>query len=93
MKIGYPCVNWSIGCTSNKKFRIKSFSEEKFNSTVKNNLECLDKIVDYNIEHDLLFLRISSETIPFASHDICKIDWQNNFKKELEQIGEKVKTK
>ena len=91
MKIGYPCVNWSIGCTSNKKFRIKSFSEEKFNSTVKNNLECLDKIVDYNIEHNLLFLRISSETIPFASHDICKIDWQNNFKKELEQIGKKLK--
>jgi UV DNA damage endonuclease len=90
MKIGYPCVNWSIGCTSNKKFRIKSFSEEKFRSTVKNNLKCLDKIVDYNIEHDLLFLRISSETIPFASHEICNIDWQTDFKNDLEQIGKKL---
>ena len=91
MKIGYPCINRSIGCSSNKKFRLANFSEEKFNETVKNNLNCLDKIIDYNVENDMLFLRISSETIPFASHEVCNLDWKKTFKKELEHIGMKLR--
>ena len=91
MKIGYPCINRSIGCSSNKKFRLANFTEEKFNETVKNNLNCLGKIIDYNIENDMLFLRISSETIPFASHDVCTLDWKKSFKEELENIGMKLR--
>ena len=93
MKIGYPCINRSIGCSSNKKFRLVNFTEEKFNETVTNNLNCLNKIIDYNVEHNMLFLRISSETIPFASHEICNLDWKKRFKNELENIGMKLKEK
>ena len=93
MKIGYPCINRSIGCSSNKKFRLANFTEEKFNETVTNNLNCLNKIIDYNVEHNMLFLRISSETIPFASHEICNLDWKEIFKNELENIGMKLKEK
>ena len=91
MKIGYPCINRSIGCSSNKKFRLANFTEEKFNETVRNNLSCLDKIVDYNVENNMLFLRISSETIPFASHEVCTLDWKKIFKNELKNIGIKLK--
>ena len=91
MKIGYPCVNRSIGCSSNKKFRLASFSVNKFNETVRNNLDCLNQIIDYNIKMDFLFLRISSETIPFASHEICNIDWKVKFGNELKHIGKKLK--
>ena len=91
MKIGYPCINRSIGCSSNKKFRLANFTEEKFNETVRNNLSCLDKIVDYNVENNMLFLRISSETIPFASHEVCTLDWKKIFKNELNNIGIKLK--
>ena len=91
MKIGYPCINRSIGCSSNKKFRLANFTREKFNETVRNNLNCLDKIVDYNVENNMLFLRISSETIPFASHEVCTLDWKKIFKNELNNIGIKLK--
>ena len=91
MRIGYPCINRSIGCSSNKKFRLANFTEEKFNETVRNNLSCLDKIVDYNVENNMLFLRISSETIPFASHEVCTLDWKKIFKNELKNIGIKLK--
>ena len=91
MKIGYPCINRSIGCSSNKKFRLANFTKEKFNETVRNNLNCLDKIVDYNVENNMLFLRISSETIPFASHEVCTLDWKKIFKNELNNIGIKLK--
>ena len=91
MKIGYPCINRSIDCSSNKKFRLANFTREKFNETVRNNLNCLDKIVDYNVENNMLFLRISSETIPFASHEVCTLDWKKIFKNELNNIGIKLK--
>ena len=90
MKIGYPCTNLSIGCYSNKKFRLANFSIDKFVETVKNNLDCLNQIIDYNIENNFLFLRISSETIPFASHEICNIDWKRKFRNELKYIGKKL---
>tara|TARA_B100001750_G_C15369767_1_gene526667 strand:+ start:55 stop:930 length:876 start_codon:yes stop_codon:yes gene_type:complete len=93
MKIGYPCINRSIGCSSNKKFRLANFTEEKFNETVKNNLNCLNQIIDYNVENNMFFLRISSETIPFASHEICNFDWEKTFKIELENIGMKLRKK
>tara|TARA_B110000014_G_scaffold254611_1_gene235393 strand:- start:2586 stop:3482 length:897 start_codon:yes stop_codon:yes gene_type:complete len=91
MKIGYPCINRNVGCSSNKKFRLSNFTEKKFNETIKNNLDCLEKIITYNIENDMLFLRISSETIPFASHEICNLDWKKTFKRELKSIGKKLK--
>ena len=58
---------------------------------MRNNLNCLDKIVDYNVENNMLFLRISSETIPFASHEVCTLDWKKIFKNELNNIGIKLK--
>jgi UV DNA damage endonuclease len=90
MKIGYPCINWTIGCKSNKTFRLKSYTEERLKTTVKNNLECLEKILKYNIKKNILFFRITSDLIPFASHPICTFNWQDFFKKDFLRIGELI---
>lgn len=87
MKIGYPCINLSIGCSSNKTFRIKSYSEERLVKTVKNNLDCLFEILKYNLTHKILFFRITSDLIPFASHPICQFNWQEYFKEKFIQLG------
>ena len=90
MKIGYPCINWTIGCKSNKTFRLKSYTEERLKTTVKNNLECLEKILKYNIKKNILFFRITSDLIPFASHPICRFNWQDFYKKDFLKIGELI---
>lgn len=46
MKVGYPCINWTIGCKGNKTFRLKSYSEEKLKTIIKNNLDCLETILN-----------------------------------------------
>jgi len=91
MKIGYPCINWTIGCKGNKTFRLKSYSEDRLIETVNNNLDCLKKILNYNIKNNFLFFRITSDLIPFASHPICTFNWQDFFKQKFLELGEIIK--
>ena len=91
MKIGYPCINWSLSCRPSKTFRLRSYSAERFQRTVENNLACLDRILNYNIEHGLLFLRITSDLIPFASHPVCTFPWHAHFAAPLRRLGQKIK--
>ena len=87
MRIGYPCINRTIDCTANSTFRLKSYTESRVKQTVKNNLECLRRILQFNLEHKLFFFRISSDLVPFASHPINRFNWQMHFQEEFEEIG------
>jgi UV DNA damage endonuclease len=91
MKIGYPCINTSIGCTANSTFRLRNYSEENMREKINNNLKCLKRILEYNLKNELLFFRISSDLIPFASHPICTFKWEQEFKEEFKDIGEFIK--
>jgi UV DNA damage endonuclease len=87
MRIGYPCINRTIDCTASSTFRLKSYTESRVKQTVKNNLECLRRILQFNLEHKLFFFRISSDLVPFASHPINRFNWQKYFQEDFEEIG------
>lgn len=91
MKLGYPCINTSIGCTANSTFRLASYSRQRFLETVQHNLDCLKKILEWNVEHEFYFFRIGSPLIPFASHPVCKVDWISHFKQQFKRIGSYIK--
>ena len=85
--MGYPCMNRSIGCSSSRSFRLKSYTLDRFIDTVHMNLNCLKKILEFNIDNNLLFFRITSDLIPFASHFICTCEWQTMFGDTFDHIG------
>lgn len=88
MRIGYPCINRTIDCSASSTFRLKSYSETRLKTSVKNNLKCLRKILQFNLAHKLYFFRISSDLVPFASHPISRFNWQKYFQGDFEEIGE-----
>jgi UV DNA damage endonuclease len=91
MKIGYPCINRSIGCTPNRTFRLVSYSEKRIKETIRMNLDCLKKTLEFNVKNNLMFFRIGSPLIPFASHPVCRFDWRKYFKKQFQEIGAYLK--
>ncbi len=87
MKIGYPCINLSLDCRASRTFRLRSYSEERFQETVRSNLDCLARILQFNLKHGLLFFRITSDLVPFASHLIHRFDWRAHFRDQFAEIG------
>ncbi|WP_242927850.1 UV DNA damage repair endonuclease UvsE [Pontibacter vulgaris] len=91
MKIGYPCMNETLDCSSARTFRLASYSEERLIQTVEMNLACLRRILEYNLEHGLLFFRLTSGLVPFASHEINSYNWQEHFKMTFRRLGDFIK--
>jgi UV DNA damage endonuclease len=91
MKIGYPCLNRSIDCTPSRTFRLASYSPERLAATVGLNLECLGRLLGYNREKGLLFFRITSDLVPFASHPVCAFPWHEEFAARFAALGRLIR--
>jgi UV DNA damage endonuclease len=57
---------------------------------IRANLVCLQKTLEYNVKHGLLFFRIASGIVPFASHPVNTFDWQEYYRSKFEDIGEYI---
>ncbi len=90
MRIGYVAQNSSLDCTPSSTFRLASYSADKLRAVISNNLDCLRRILKFNAAHGLLYYRISSDMVPFASHPVCDLDWAAEFGAEFAALGDFV---
>jgi UV DNA damage endonuclease len=91
MRIGYPCINRSLGCSPARTFRLASYNDARLHETIAANLACLHTIISWNAARGLLFFRITSDLVPFASHPVCTCPWQEQFSDEFLVIGDLIR--
>jgi len=76
MKLGYACINETL----KKRFRtcrLKTFREEgveKIKELTLLNLDTTLENIKWNIEHDILLYRLTSDLVPFAT--LPEMDWE-----------------
>lgn len=91
MRFGYACLNLSIPARSNHRCLLKNASPGTLRRLISQNLNGLRAILEYNAARNILLFRISSDVIPFASHPINQVKWEDEFAPELGLLGEIVK--
>jgi len=90
MRIGYPCSNLTLRQSASRTFRLASFSEERLVEIIDANLDALERYLEWNAAHGIGFFRISSGTIPFASHPVMTFDWQAHYAGRFAEIGGQI---
>jgi UV DNA damage endonuclease len=55
--------------------------------TTGSNIACLAEILAWNVRNGILFFRITSDLVPFASHPVCTVTWQEHFHEEFRKLG------
>lgn len=90
-RIGYACINLTTGIPLNRTCRLANASEDKLRELIQSNLSGLKEVLEWNKANNIRLFRISSDTIPFASHPVNKIAWWNDYKHEFDCLGNFIK--
>ena len=90
IRIGYACINTQLPSAS-RTCRLKNATSDRILTLSRQNLNALNRILQWNIAKGILLFRISSDTIPFGSHKINRLLWWDLLKPELRSVGRLIK--
>lgn len=92
MNIGYACLTLGVRGAEMKSCMRKSADESRLALIIKQNLDALENIIEYNIRSGIRLFRISSDIIPFGSNkEVNKLPWQQLFPEQFRRIGLKIR--
>jgi UV DNA damage endonuclease len=91
MNIGFVGDVLSRNIRTSRTFRLASYTPERFRETVAANLRGVREALLFAYQHGIGVYRFSSDIIPFASHPVCTIPWEEEFAAELREIGDIVR--
>ena len=86
-RIGYACVTVGVPGTAHRTCTRRFATEEKLREIIAHNLDALFNQIAYNVAHNILLFRISSDIIPFAGTTVNALDWAALFEEKFKQIG------
>lgn len=86
-RLGYACMRSATKEPTVRTCRLKNASPSRLTELVETNLETLREILEFNAARDIRLFRISSDTIPFASHAEVSFNWRDQFSEKLCDLG------
>lgn len=101
VRLGYVAIALNLPkVTSSSTVTYKTYSsliseEERLNKLKKvtlSNMDDLYKILEYNVENQIHFYRVTSALVPLATHpEVTNWDYRRIFQKDFERIGNFIK--
>ena len=90
MKIGFACMSKEIK-TKYKTFRLCNFSESRLEETVRYNIQETIRTLKHCAYENIHLFRMSSNLVPFASHDVtADVNYMKCIKQDLQYIKQFV---
>lgn len=98
IRLGYACSSNTLletYCHTITYTRWKKLTKEEqyqiWEKLVTENLKNLKKILEYNVENEIYFFRLSPHIIPLATHQDMTFDYITPWKQEWREIGNYIK--
>jgi UV DNA damage endonuclease len=86
MRVGYACVNTQLP-SSSRTLRLANLTDARLRELIAANLDALESILQWNLEHDIRVFRLTSNLIPFGSHAANALRWSEEFAPSLRELG------
>lgn len=95
IRLGYVAMSKAINETSSHTISYTNYLKEndkacKIDSIIRENLNALENIIDYNIKNNIHFFRITSNLIPLATKNDVNIDYGLPYKDLYKKISDKI---
>lgn len=86
IRLGYACINTTLP-SPNRTCRLRNATPERILELARENLHRIERVLCWNSWHGITLFRISSDTIPFGSHEVNTVKWWEILQPEFERIG------
>ena len=96
IRLGYVALSKALEITTSSTMTYTQFEKEgkpydKLLNIINNNLNNLEKILNYNNKNNIHFYRLTSKLIPLATHNKVHYDYITPFLKQYQEIGNFIK--
>lgn len=86
LRVGYACVNTLLPSPA-RTLRLVNVGAARLRELIGANLDALEAVLHWNVEHDIRVFRLTSNLIPFGSHPANELDWVAEFGSRLRGLG------
>ena len=78
-RLGFVASVLSEGISTSHTCRLRNATPDRLRELIGQNLDALDRAASFLERHRILLYRITSNLIPFASHDVNALRWWDEF--------------
>lgn len=87
LRLGYACLNTLVGSPA-RTIRLAKATPERLRELLAANLETLEAILRWNHANDIRVFRVSSNTVPLASHPRASFPWREELGERFAELGD-----
>jgi UV DNA damage endonuclease len=91
LRLGYACLNTLFGSPA-RTTRLAKATPERLRELLAANLDTLEAILRWNDANDIRVFRVSSNTVPLASHPRTSYPWREALGERFTELGDLMRS-